>query len=96
MRKIFKFIPKDFTINCLENLGMPSDRFIFVDNWYVPIEKHTTKEEFEKILRKYNLKAFKRILTSKIVTDLDVAVKKNKKYGKLIWGNGELRYLLVK
>ena len=96
MRKIFKFIPKDFTINCLENLGMPSDRFIFVDNWYVPIEKHTTKEEFEKILRKYNLKAFKRILTSKIVTDLDVAVKKNKKYGKLIWGNWELRYLLVK
>ena len=96
MREIFKFIPKNFTINCLENLGMPNDRFIFVDNWYVPIEKHTSTNEFENILKKYKFKNFKRILSSKIDTDLDIAVRKNNKDGKTIWGNGELRYLIIK
>ena len=96
MRQIFKKIPKDFTIKCLDLFGMPTQRFIFVDNWYVPIEKHTKTDEFEKILRKYNFKNYKRLIDGKVKTDLDIAVKNNKKVGKLIWGNGELRYLITK
>ena len=96
MRQIFKKIPKDYTIKCLDLLGMPTQRFIFVDNWYVPIEKHTKTDEFEKILKKYNFKDYKRLLNGKVKTDLDTAVKNNKKIGKLIWGNGELRYLITK
>jgi len=96
MREVFKKIPQEFTMKVLSMLGMPSERFVFVDNWYVPLEKHTTTEEFEKILRKYNFKSFKRLLKSKIKTDLDVAANDNKKIGKIIWGNGELRYLITK
>ena len=37
-RRVFSNIPKEVTQNCLENIGLPKNRFIFMDTFYVPIE----------------------------------------------------------
>ena len=45
MNKLMKKIPYDLTHNFLEMIGKPKNRFIFMDNWYVPIEQHFSHEE---------------------------------------------------
>ena len=51
-------------------MELPDNRFIFMDNWYVPIEKHLSHEEIIKILKKLNVKKIKKII-GKNKFDLD-------------------------
>ena len=47
-----KKIPYELSSNFLKMMELPDNRFIFMDNWYVPIEKHLSHEEIIKVLKK--------------------------------------------
>jgi len=94
MRKIFKNIPIEYTNSVLKMMGMPQNRFIFSDVWHVPIETHTTKNELEGYLKKYDFSYDK--LISKNKFDLDYAISIDIKDAKVMWGDGEHRYILGK
>ena len=65
-----------------------------MDNWYVPIEKHTTHKEIEKVLKNLNVSSVEKMISGRS-TDLENGLKKYKD-GKLIWGEGEIRFLIKK
>ena len=48
-------IQQTYTISMLDMIGMPSNKFIFCDNWYVPIERHTTDAEAREIINRYGV-----------------------------------------
>ena len=89
-------IPHEYAQQVLNILGLPSNRFIFMDTWYVPIERHTSKEELEDIL--LNNIGFSSIekLISKNEADLDFYVAAGRPYAGELYGDGEHRYLLYK
>ena len=37
MNKFMKLIPQDYSQKVLDLIGMPTNRFIFMDNWYSPL-----------------------------------------------------------
>ncbi len=84
MNKLFKSIPHDYTKNVLRIINTPINRFIFEDCWYSPIEKYTSQRKLEQILKKLKVESFKKLK--------DNIVERN----KLIWGDGELKYLITK
>lgn len=94
MNKFFKKIPYSYTYKILQNIGLPKNRFIFMDNWYVPIEKHPSHEEIFRILKKLNVSKIKKII-GKNKFDLDYSLKKHPKTENL-WGEGEIRLLIYK
>jgi len=95
-REITGKIPREYAQQVLNMLGLPSNRFIFMDTWYVPIERHTSKEELENML--LNDIGFRTIekLISKNKTDLDFYVAAGRPYASELYGDGEHRYLLEK
>ena len=95
MNKIMKKIPQDYSQKILDLLGMPRTRLLFLDLWYVPVEKHTSYKEIVKILKDENIKNFKRV-SSGAIYDHSTAVKKYKKIGSSIWGDGDIRLLIKK
>jgi len=95
MRLVMKKIPQEYTIKVLDIIGMPSNRFIFCDTWYVPIERHTTDKEARGILKEFGIKKIIRAERGRS-TDLQYAFVKKSKPGKIMWGDGELRYFLEK
>jgi ubiquinone/menaquinone biosynthesis C-methylase UbiE len=94
MRELFKGISPEYTNEVLNLIGMPSNRFIFSDVWHVPIETHTTTKELEKMCNDRGLNYEKTI--SKNLFDLDYAQSKNIRDAKIMWGDGEHRYILTK
>ena len=88
-------IPQDYSIRVLEDIGMPMNRFIFADNWYVPIEEHTSKKELETMLNEIGFSEFTRAFNGR-KTDPDYLSEKGTEKDKLMWGDGELRYLIKK
>ena len=78
----------------LDEIGMPTNRWIFQDNWYVPIERHNTYDEVIKILNSLGVSKIE-ISKSGMPTDLHILSDKYK-YSKDIWGNGEVRLLVTK
>ena len=88
-------IPQDYTIKILENIGMPMNRFIFADNWYVPIENHTTKDEAEKMFQNIGFTSYSRAFHGRD-TDPDYLSEMGTEKDKLMWGDGELRYFIKK
>ena len=95
MRKIMKIIPHKFSINVLKLYGMPAERTIFVDTWYVPIEEHVSKRFLENYLRKRNFKFKKYSKMSKPLSIELESMEGHKNYD-LLYGDGELRYLIKK
>lgn len=95
MPKIMKQIPQRYTMKVLDVIGMPQDRFIFCDNWYVPIERHTTDEEARKILNGFGVTNIKRLSKGRS-TDLEYHAIHSGEEGKAMYGDGELRYWLEK
>jgi len=95
-REVTRKVPREYAQQVLNVLGLPSNRFIFMDTWYVPIERHTSKEELEDIL--LNDIGFSSIekLISKVETDLDFYVAADRPYARELYGDGEHRYLLYK
>ena len=92
MRQIMKNIPYEFTMNVLKLYGMPSERTVFVDSWYVPIEEHVSKKYLENyfIQKKLKFKKYDKALPIELES-----MKKNK-FFNLLYGDGELRYLIKK
>jgi len=95
MRKIFKRIPLDYTKNVLKMMGMPHNRFIFCDTWYVPIETHTNEKELRQLLIGKGFR-FEKIISANAF-DIDYPVYEGKIPGaKEMWGEGDHRYILTK
>ena len=92
MRGIMKKIEFNLSKNILDFINIPSRRTIFLDSWYVEIEEHVSKIALEKWFEKKNF-LFKKIKTNKN-THLESYEKF--KHFKLLYGNGELRYLIEK
>ena len=93
VRKIFKGIPSEYTNEVLKVMFLPSNRFIFADVWHVPIEKHTSRKDLERMLKNMNLRYTKVI--SNNIFDLDRALDRIKNASEM-WGEGEHRYILEK
>ena len=94
MNRLMKKIPQEYTKKILDEIGMPTNRWIFQDNWYVPIERHNTYEEVIKILNNLGVSKIE-ISKSGMPTDLHILSNKYK-YSEDIWGNGEVRLLVTK
>jgi ubiquinone/menaquinone biosynthesis C-methylase UbiE len=94
LRNIFKKIPIAYTKMILRAIGVPQNRFIFCDTWYVPVETHTSKDQLRKILMANGF-SYKKIIGSNPF-DLDGAIRKGYPGANEMWGDGEHRYLLFK
>ncbi len=94
LRQIFKRIPLEYTQAVLTIIGLPSNRFIFCDTWYVPVETHTTQAELEAMLEKVGFR-FSKVI-GKNPFDLDGAIERSVTDARLMWGDGEHRYILEK
>ena len=94
MNRLMKLIPEYYSQKVLDLIGLPSDRFIFMDNWYVPIETHTSHKEIYGLLKKYKIKNIEK-MTSGRITDLETGLQKIKN-SKAIWGEGDIRILFQK
>jgi|TARA_B110000211_G_C13980605_1_gene509206 ubiquinone/menaquinone biosynthesis C-methylase UbiE len=95
MNKIMKKIPQSYTQKVLDLIGMPRTRLLFLDLWYVPVEKHTSYKEIVKMLNKHGISKIKRV-SSGAAYDHSTAISKYKKVGKSIWGEGDIRLLFQK
>lgn len=92
LRPLFQAIPRTYTAAVLELIGMPANRMIFMDTWYVPIEEHIARADLESAFRRHGL-AYEK-LTSQVETDIDSAIDKDIPGAAIVWGEGEHRYLL--
>lgn len=95
MRPIMQQIPQEYTLACLDLIGMPHNRFIFADNWYVPLERHTTKTWLEDYLTEVGFISLQKVIGVR-TTDLDYGLASDEPEAELIWGDGEHRYLITK
>jgi SAM-dependent methyltransferase len=91
LNKIMKYIPQERTSLILKALGMPGERFIFEDNWYVPIEHHMEVQEVEKVFKDCAVAEFQR-LTYGTETDIYPTSPEDEEF----FGSGELRYMVQK
>jgi len=94
MNKLMKAIPQDYSQKVLNLIGMPSNRFIFMDNWYVPHEKHCTHDEVYKIFKSLGVNDIQKMKVGR-KTDLESGLFSYKN-SELIWGEGEIRLLIQK
>lgn len=94
-RAVMQRIPREYACDVLRMIGMPANRFIFADTWYVPIEEHIGRAELESALRNIGFAGIEK-MTSRRATDLDSAEVANDSDCTRLWGDGEHRYLLRK
>jgi ubiquinone/menaquinone biosynthesis C-methylase UbiE len=92
LRPLFEQIPRSYTAEILQLIGMPPNRMIFLDTWYVPIEEHIPRADLEAAFRRRSL-AFEK-LPSHVEFDLDYALARGIPGARTVWGEGEHRYLL--
>jgi ubiquinone/menaquinone biosynthesis C-methylase UbiE len=92
LRPLFQSIPRAYTAAVLDLIGMPSNRMIFMDTWYVPIEDHIPRDDLESVFERHRL-TFRKLL-SQVETDLDYALTQKLPGAEIVWGQGEHRYLL--
>ncbi|HMH44424.1 MAG TPA: class I SAM-dependent methyltransferase [Pyrinomonadaceae bacterium] len=94
LRQVFTRIPLAYTRMVLQSIGLPSNRFIFCDTWYVPLEVHTATEDLHRMLDEAGFTYEK--VVSRVSSDLDRAVAGNIPGAKEMWGEGDHRYILEK
>jgi len=94
LRVVFARIPLEYTKIMLGLMGMPQNRFVFCDTWYVPIESHTTTDELHRLLGFAGLGYRK--LHGRNPFDLDREDLCRSSWYGAMWGNGEHRYLVRK
>ena len=92
LRLLFQKIPYEYTQRVFGVMGVPGNRFVFCDTWYVPLERHTSRTEIEGLLAERGTKAQK--LISKNLIDLDCALERGVKDAAVMWGDGDNRYLV--
>lgn len=93
MREVMKLIPMNYAVNVLNILGMPSQRYVFADSWYVPIEEHVERQRLESYLNSKNYSDVKRV---EHTGTTNIESMSNQPYSEELWGDGELRYFLTK
>ncbi len=93
MRPVMQRIPQEYTMRALELIGMPRDRFIFTDSWYVPRERHAARAEVEAMFADAGFASWRKVIGTR-TTDLDRALAEEQPDGPAMWGDGEHRYLL--
>ena len=94
MNKLMKYIPQNYSQKILDLIGMPSNRFIFMDNWYVPYERHCSEKEINKILKSLGVQSIERMKKGRKL-DLETGLLKFKN-SEIIWGEGNIRLLIKK
>jgi len=94
LRPIFDEVPLEYTQGVLSTIGMPPNRFIFCDTWYVPVETQTSAEELHVMLDRAGLRYEK--VAGRNPFDLDGAIDRGVRGAREMWGDGEHRYLLTK
>lgn len=94
MNKLMKAIPQEYSQQILDIIGMPSNRFIFIDNWYVPIERHCSHEEIYKIFQSLGAEYIEKSKKGR-KTDLETGLLNYRK-SEIIWGEGDIRLLIKK
>ena len=94
MNKFMKLIPQEYSQRVLDLIGMPTNRFIFMDNWYVPYERHCSHKEIYKILQSLGVEFIEKMKRGR-KTDLETGLF-NFKNSEIIWGEGEIRLLIKK
>jgi len=92
-RAVMQRIPRDYATSVLDGIGMPGNRFIFADTWYVSIERHIGRYELEAMLRETGFASFRKLVSGR-ATDLDSAAVAAIPDAPVLWGDGEHRYLL--
>ncbi len=95
MNTFMKRIPQAYAMDVLRMIGMPMNRFIFCDNWYVPIEEHTSNDELIGLFRRIGFSEYKRAYNGR-KTDFDYLVVQGDEKDQQLWGDGNLRYLIRK
>ena len=88
-------IPKEYAHNYLKIIGMPENRHIFIDHWYVPILNMTSKSEFETMLVNAGFSKYVRAVNGRS-TDADYLVENGSDRDRDMWGDAELRYFITK
>ena len=94
MNRFMKLIPRKYAEEILKLIGLPNNRWIFMDTWYVPIEKHSTHKEVYSILKKENVKIIEKMKKGNNF-DLETSINKTKN-GSKIWGEGDIRLMITK
>ena len=74
---------------------MPRERLMFLDNWYVSHEIYSYDKQMKKFLSSFKPNFIKRMREG-APHDFSTGLSIYKKKGKMIWGDGELRYLIKK
>ena len=79
----------------LQMMGMPSNRFIFCDTWYVPVETHTTTDELARDARRRRVSTYRKVPGQKRRSISTARSTAGRIPGaREMWGDGEHRYLL--
>lgn len=94
MREIFSRIPRVYAQTVLDIMRLPSNRFIFMDVWYVPIENHIKRVELEASLREMGLNYGQ--VRSEVSFDLSSTRMLNMRGAEIMWGEGEHRYFVAR
>ena len=96
IRGLMKKIPRERTKDILTSLCLPRNRFIFMDNWYVPIREDYSIVELEKILKGIGFNRLSR-LERGVEYDLNEPGGARMPDAEFFYGEGgELRYILEK
>jgi len=96
MNRFMKRIPQEYAVRTLSHIGMPRNRFIFCDNWYVPLERHTSAQYIEPFLRELGFSEVRRADMGGRVTDFDHLARHGSDKDRDMWGEGQLRYMVRK
>lgn len=92
LREVFARIPQAYAQSVLDMIGMPPNRFIFMDTWYVPIEGHLKRAELEGLMAWLGL-SFVQVPTN-IPYDPGYGLDRGLPGAEAMWGEGEHRYLV--
>lgn len=95
MNNLMKQIPQNYTQKFLNLMFMPRERLMFLDNWYVNHEIYSYDKKMKNFLSTFKPKFIKRMHKG-APHDFSTGLSIFKKKGKIIWGDGELRYLIKK
>ena len=93
-RRVFKNIPRDIAQRSLDSIGLPNNRFIFMDTFYVPVEENIDKKDLLEIMDNSSLK-YNQIITKNDFDPLSEFAMSLPSYEE-VWGEMEHRYLLYK
>lgn len=95
-RAMLKGIDPIVMKNLLLTLGLPANRrFYFMDPWFVPIRELYNSQELIKILKKIGFKNIK-LLQRGVDNDTRELSFKRGDIGKMIYGEGDLRFMADK